>query len=249
MQCPKCQFEHQDQTTECLRCGIVFAKYARFQDDLQSLAIPTCDERELPHTLEEAREELRYRQLALPVALLAAWLLMGSDRKHLIRIFLSMWVHESGHAVTAWLCGFGTFPGPWRTPVSSERVLPVTVALAAGLGWGAFQAWRAQRWPLVAGGVTVLILQLICTCLPAAQANALIVFGGDTGCLVLGSLLMATFYARRERALYRGAIRWGFLVIGAAAFTDAFSTWWGARSNLEKNKGTGYFSYSKIKKT
>ena len=232
MQCPKCQFEHRDQTTECLRCGIVFAKYVSRQDVLQSLPIPIRDDPELPCTPEEARSELRCRQLALPVALLAAWLLMGFDLKHLIRIFLSMWVHESGHAVTAWLCGFGAFPGPWRTPVSSERMLTVTVALAAGLCWGTFQAWRTQRWALVAGGVTVLILQLICTFLPSGQANALIVFGGDAGCLVLGSLLMATFYVRRESAIYRGALRWGFLVIGAAAFADAFSTWWGARHDF-----------------
>ena len=27
MRCPKCQFDHQLQTTECLKCGIVFARY------------------------------------------------------------------------------------------------------------------------------------------------------------------------------------------------------------------------------
>jgi len=27
MRCPKCQFDHELQTTECLKCGIVFARY------------------------------------------------------------------------------------------------------------------------------------------------------------------------------------------------------------------------------
>ena len=27
MRCPKCQFDHELQTTECLKCGIVFTRY------------------------------------------------------------------------------------------------------------------------------------------------------------------------------------------------------------------------------
>ena len=27
MRCPKCQFDHPLQTTECLKCGIIFARY------------------------------------------------------------------------------------------------------------------------------------------------------------------------------------------------------------------------------
>jgi hypothetical protein len=244
MHCPKCQFDHEAHATECCKCGIVFAKYVRYQAALHTTPISIDEEPEGPRTPQEARQELTYRLLALPVALVVARLLVGSALAPLVRIFLSMWVHESGHAVTAWLCGFGAFPGPWLTPISSGRVPLVTVGLAAGLGWGVLQAWSARRWSLVAGGATVLVLQLVCTCLPAAQAHALIIFGGDAGCLVLGSLLMATFYARRESALYRGALRWGFLVIGAAAFMDAFGTWWGARTDLDRipfgeNEGVG----------
>lgn len=244
MQCPKCQFDHEAQTTECFKCGIVFAKYQRYQDALHTLPVHVDTEQETPVTRQEAREELLYRLLALPVALLVMRLLVASPLAPFIRIFVGMWVHETGHAVTAWLCGFGAFPGPWLTPVSNGRVPVVIVALAAGMGWGSLQAWRAQRWALVGGGATLLLLQLVCTCLPAARAQALIIFGGDAGCLVLGSLLMATFYARRDSPLCRGALRWGFLVLGAAAFMDAFGTWWGARHDFERipfgaNEGVG----------
>jgi hypothetical protein len=230
MQCPKCQFEHQDQSTECLRCGIVFAKYANHQQTLQQLQMVTSIEEreEVPYTLQEAREELRYRLLALPVALLVAWLLLDTG---FVRIFLSMWVHEAGHAVTAWLCGFGAFPGPWRTPVSSERVLAVTVMLAAALIYGIFQSWRERRWSIVAADSLLLLFQLICTRLSYSSANALITFGGDAGCLLLGTILMTTFYVSRESAIHRGALRWGFVIIGAASFVDAFSTWWRARKD------------------
>ncbi len=55
---------------------------------------------------------------------------------------------------------------------------------------------------------------------------------------------MITFYAPRDSAIYRCALRWGFLVIGAAAFMDAFATWWGARSDIDRipfgeNEGVG----------
>ena len=35
MRCPKCQFDHPLQTTECLKCGIVFSRY---QAPLESAA-------------------------------------------------------------------------------------------------------------------------------------------------------------------------------------------------------------------
>ena len=38
---------------------------------------------------------------------------------------------------------------------------------------------------------------------------------------------MMTFYARRESVLYQNSLRWGFLVIGALSFMDAYATWTG----------------------
>ena len=37
------------------------------------------------------------------------------------RTFLSMMVHELGHAVTAWWCGFGALPGLWKTLIPETR--------------------------------------------------------------------------------------------------------------------------------
>jgi hypothetical protein len=62
--------------------------------------------------------------------------------------------------------------------------------------------------------------------------------------MILGTLLMLSLYARRESQLRVGWLRWGFLVIGAAAFADAFATWWAARSDYDaipfgENEGRG----------
>jgi len=231
MQCPKCKFEHESQITECLKCGIVFTKYYRFLERTKSIpARLEVDNQDEGYTANEAKQELRYRVFALPVALLVARVLVGAF-PGFVRL-LTMWVHETGHAVTAWLCGFWALPGPWITPVSDERSLSVTVLVLGAVGFGGFQVWNTRRWPMVAAGVAVLIFQLVCTLLPFNRAHELIIFGGDAGCMVLGSILMITFYARRESPIYQNSLRWGFLLIGAAAFMDAFKTWTGTEDDI-----------------
>ena len=176
--------------------------------------------------LDDARRELLVCAVAPPAALVVAWALVASNSGHaLVRTFVSMWIHELGHAVSAWACGYGAFPGPWRTPVSSGR-MPLVVALVAGvLGWLGWRGWRARRPSVVAAAAGGLVIQLVCTTLPAHSARALFTFGGDGGSLVLGALLVATVWADPEGPLGKGGLRWGFLAIGAAALVDPLDTW------------------------
>jgi hypothetical protein len=176
--------------------------------------------------LDAARGELRVRTVAPPIALLLAAALVASGPGHmLVRTFLSMWIHELGHAVAAWLCGFAAFPGPWRTPVSQGRhglmIAVVAVALAALTAWG----WRARRPPVAAMGIAALLAQLVCTLLPLSTARSFFIFGGDAGAMAIGAALVATIWTDPEGPLGRGWLRWGFLVIGACSFADAFHTW------------------------
>lgn len=178
---------------------------------------------------DDARRELLVRAVAPPAALLVAWAIVASDTGHfLLRTFLSMWIHELGHAVAAWFSGHGAFPGPWRTPISSGRMPVVILALAGALAWAAWSGWRAGRRGVVAAAAAGLVLQLVCTTLPASAARALFAFAGDAGCLVLGALLVATIWTDPEGRLGRGSLRWGFLGIGAASLVDALHTWVGA---------------------
>ena len=92
-----------------------------------------------------------------------------------------------------------------RMPVRLRFFL-LFAAIAGGASW----AWRTgrQRLSAVLGGL--LAVQLYCTlALSVARAKQLIIFMGDGGCLVLGSLLMLTVYAPEESALKRGWLRWG----------------------------------------
>jgi hypothetical protein len=174
------------------------------------------------------------RLFALPSALLLAFFVSRSGLRGLARTFLTMWVHELGHATSAWLCGFGAFPGPWRTPISEARMPIVTLLLLAGLGYAAYRAWAAGRSGVCTALGVLIVLQLWLTFgLRPHAARGVILFMGDGGCFVLGTALMATLYVAPGTPLHRGGLRWGFLVIGAFAFMDAFATWWDAKHSRE----------------
>src|SRR5260370_16857683 len=96
--------------------------------------------------VEESQLEARLRRFGIPVALLVALLLVKTSVGHfLLRTFLSMWVHELGHATTAWLCGFPAFPGPWLTPTAQDRSAPFALLLLAAVGGAAVWAFRSEH--------------------------------------------------------------------------------------------------------
>ena len=188
----------------------------------------------------------RLRAWALPIALVFFWLMVKTGAGHaIVRIFFSMWVHELGHASAAWLCGYPAFPGPWLTLTGSSRSVVLAALVFAGLAYLALRCWMTERRLAAAALLAVVLAQLFCTAAIGKEtAQAFIVFAGDGGCLVLGSLLMATFYAPAGSVFRRGALRWGFLGIGAASFADVFEQWWSARSDPDRipfgmNEGVG----------
>jgi hypothetical protein len=79
----------------------------------------------------------------------------------------------------------------------------------------------------------MLMTLIFCTLIVRpAQAQQLIVFGGDGGCLVLGTMLMLTVYARRDHPIRQNHVRWGLLVIGALALMDVYTVWSGPIDRL-----------------
>jgi hypothetical protein len=226
MLCPNCRFENQEQSTECLRCGIVFAKYhARPQP--VTAAAPAVENAELQ---EELRQELKCRVLGIPLALIAARI--GVSLFPFLTGFLRMLLHECGHAVTAWFCGYSAAPGLWFTSMSESPEPWMTLVIVGILAGGSFWARKTNRPYLVAISVVLFIVHLVCRRLNYDRAQALIAFGGDGGALVLGSLLMMTLYVRPDSPVYENQLRWGFLVIGAAAFIDTVHTWTGSEDNI-----------------
>jgi len=243
MRCPKCQFDHPLQTTECLKCGIVFSRYQAALESAANHASPdattavsgppgladpaTAANEALSRT--DARTELKYRVLALPLALLLTRLVAGTSLR-MAAGMLAMVLHESGHAITAWLTGRWAVPLLWVTPHGQERSWGIVLLVTAAILFGGFLAWQMERPGWLLAAAALLLLQLVALSLPA---GALIVFFGDGGALVLATLLMATFYAPRESRLYKSwALRWGLLGIGALSFMHVFLMWTGPLEDL-----------------
>lgn len=245
--CPRCGAPRA-ATLDCPHCGVVYARAERRRETAE----PTSDSpppsetagdpRPLPgrsaaaefargHTLAEARSELQLARFAVPAALLTSLVLAQTDMGgFLLRTFFGMWLHELGHAVAAWLCGYPAFPGPWFTSVGEERSFVFALAITSGLAYGVYRAWKEERPVWLSVAVAVLVLQLALTVvLSPARAHVLITFCGDAGSMVFGAALMAAFFVPPGHKLHRDWLRWGFLVIGAASFADTFPGWWTAR--------------------
>ena len=170
--------------------------------------------------------------IAVPAALLLG-ALFHMVLPGLQRIFLGMPVHELGHAATAWFTGHWAIPTLWKTMWGEERGLVMPLLLAGGLGWVIWKGRAAESPLLMALGAALLVVQAVGTFLiKPATALALITWGGDGTGMILATALMASFFFGKETQLYRGSLRWGFLVIGAGAFADMFGTWWAARSDF-----------------
>jgi hypothetical protein len=237
MDCPKCGFTSGAACAECLRCGVVFAKIPRLQEAaLHAVADATAIEAvaqsaRAENEREARRRELTTRAIALPGALPVAWLAVKTAPSA-VRL-LTMWVHESGHAVSAWLCGYAAWPGPWFTPIGAERSLSLSMLLVGLLAAGAYRAWLAERRVWTVASVAALAIVGSCTLLiDAGRARQLIVFSGDGGCLVLGTALMLAVFAPEDSALRRDHLRWALLAIGALAFMDAYVMWTGSIEQL-----------------
>lgn len=182
---------------------------------------------------ETDEREWKVRAIAIPAALALAIAFHAWPTGHFLqRTFLSMMVHELGHAVTAWWSGFGAIPTVWKTLIPDARGIVAPILLATGLVALFTAGWRLSRLPWMAAAVALGVLQYVGSVARTPdQAHELITFGGDAGAMILGTLLMMTFFAGPESRLRTNHLRWGFLVIGAAALVDTLATWWTARTD------------------
>jgi hypothetical protein len=184
--------------------------------------------------ITDARFELRLRQWAPPIVLLLTYFAFSVPSLAAGgRILFSMWLHELGHTVSAWLCGFAALPGPWRTRIPDGRSWWVLAMVLLVIAWATWRRWRSaelddrprqQRLTLGLGAAAALLVVWLWR-LPEDRASQFILFAGDGGGMVLGVALVACFYVRQDRYLHHTGLRWGFLVIGAAGFLDPARVW------------------------
>jgi hypothetical protein len=250
--CPRCGAPRLDRL-DCPRCGVIYAKAeARAAAVVEEEAVPS-EPSTWTGDREDATQELRIRLIALPIALAAAWFLVNAGfLRMLTRTFLTMWIHELGHATTAWFCGYAAVPLPWLTMTPESRSFIFPFLLSGLLVAWMVRSWKREEKISVGLGGALLLVQAIGTLLVSpGMTRQLIVFGGDGGLFVLGAALMATMFVPPGHHLQRSWLRWGFLVIGACAFADGFKVWWDAHRDFAAipfgaNEGVGPSDASRL---
>ncbi len=255
--CPRCG-ALRVEAADCPRCGVIYARAEereRARVRAQARAVATVAEEEAPQTVtaaaslegteafrvlapptadrdpeaEASRVETRLRLWVVPAALVLAFLFAATGAGGFVsRVVSGMWLHELGHASAAWLFGYNAVPLPWFTSISATRSFVPTLLFAGGFGYLAWRRWsvRERRGAFVFGGVA--LAAVAGRLLPAETARMLITFWGDGGALVYATLLVCSFYVARGSWMHRGALRWGFVGLGALGFADVFLTWWHA---------------------
>ena len=247
--CPWCEAPRKEGP-DCPRCGANYAKAEAIKKHgraevaattvLPAEAIDAADaqifisadaELDDSEAIDDPQTEFLMCASAIPLMLLIGFAFYQFEWGRFIqRLVFTMPVHELGHAVTAWLCGFGAIPTVWVTITMEERGYIAPLAVFAAVAWTMYRGWQADNRALLTTGGLVLLLQAFLTLgLKEHTARSLIVFGGDGMGLILSILLMGSFFFGKGTQLYKGSLRWGFVVIGAGAFVDINGTWWLAR--------------------
>jgi len=239
----------RDTGTNCPRCGANYEKAEAIRSTGRAAAIvqpettvedlvfvDAAHAEEAPDEWKNVRDpelERKFCIAAIPVALILGAIFKASEFGAMLqRMFMGMPLHELGHAIAAWFCGFFAIPTLWFTPVAETRGLLTPLALAGAIGYMIYRAHGVGRMPLVFLGCALLLLQGIGTLgINPDTARAVYIFCGDGGGMILATLLMASFFFGKRTQLYKGSVRWGLVVIGAGAFNDIFGTWWRARGD------------------
>lgn len=171
--------------------------------------------------LKEA--EITTNLYGFPMAFLIAFAVNFIDP---LAWFISMWVHEFGHATIAWFSGYRamvTFAG---TIISFDRSLFVYFGILILIGLTFYSGWKEQKKTTMIICIILAIMQFILTWKTSYSTyRMLLYFGGIGGEFYLSALLIIAFYWRLPEKFYWEFWRFFALIIGATTFWGNFTKW------------------------
>lgn len=171
-----------------------------------------------------AYDNWKVNTLLPPLMLGLVFLLVISPAKYFL-LGASVWLHEVGHAIPAWLSGWKATPLPigW-TPVEQVHSNFVYFGVLALLVLFFLAGLKERKvWPMLVA-VPLIALQFYMTWLmPEPRKEFWMVFNGIGGEFALGTLLMMSFWVRLPDKFRWHYARYFFFLLGATAF---LAIWW-----------------------
>jgi len=219
VECPKCAMASPDSAVECLRCGIVFAKFAPRPAADGPNVVPPIVERPYRIARDPSRNMTRLARVAVLVGLVVwTWQFarapMGVAVAQSMLHMPNLVFHEAGHVL------FGFF-GRFMTVLGGslfQFALPLALA-------GVFLKQHDQFGAVVCTWWAGQNLLDLAPYIADARALQLVLLGGKTGAEVEGHdweyLLGQMGWLRFDRALGLGAHRLGLAIMAGALIWGA----------------------------
>ena len=171
-----------------------------------------------------------------PVLLAVTWAITISPLGFFLKGF-HVWMHEFGHAVPAWLCGYRATPLPFGwTPVEPvySHFVYWGLLLLFGILFAAGVKERKVWAMIVAVGCAGVQYYMTWTMPEHRQEFWWSAFGGVGGEFVLSTLLMLAFWVQLPEKFRWGACRYVFFFIGATSLIAIWVRWGDVYRGLEE---------------
>ena len=245
MNCPKCGYAQDDAATACEACGLIFARYEERREDEAALATgavapPGKVAVEEPPAGRLDRAGRRALLIGAPIGVVC----FALPFLDFVLGYLSILVHELGHAIAGWLMGFPSVPAfdfvyGGGVTILDERNAGVLIVLGALWAW-AFWRLRRNALGLACCGV-LLAAHALLAFTPAHET--LHMAAGHLSELVFAAIFLyralsgAGCFVDAERPLYAGAAT--FVLLKAAGFAGRLMSDAEFRGLYEEAKGGG----------
>lgn len=219
MECPKCKASVESNAVECKVCGVIFKKF----DDSRSIRLAQ-DREKLFESVNAPILSVRMDIILPLIAFLFAWLMKMILPK--LVWALSMWVHEFGHATTAWFGGMAATPFLGWTTRSGERSWTVTMCFTALLGILGYKSWEKKSYFLVVTFILFFFTQMYFRfVINEEKLDFMFSYMGIGGEFWISTwLIIAYHYYFPEYTQWR-VLKYAALFVGAFVFFNAFSMW------------------------
>ncbi len=171
--------------------------------------------------------------LALPLAFAAAWGLNTVG----IGIITMLFYHEFGHAVAAWLCGRWAFAIPIAglTFIGEDKSVFMMCLVLGTLAFLWEYARRENLYGLFTFATAAILLAAdLMFVAPKHDCDAVILWAGSGGELILSTLVLLAFYYRLSDRLRWDFWRYPLIVTAACSFLFAAQSWHRAQEDPDK---------------